>query len=117
MTMHAHRQTQPDIAARGYERLDLRLPDGGTTALHLAWFHRAAVRLRVARVTAPRSLLGWCRANGSPDALVGGFFVRPDLAPLGELRIGGEPRDNLPFDRPWGLLRSCVHVSGGNVRI
>lgn len=115
--MHAPRPLPVEVPARGYERRRLRLADGAQTTLHLAWFHRAAVRLRVTQTSFPGTLLAWCRANGAPDALVGGFFVRPGRAPLGELRIDGERRESVPFDYPWGLLRSSVHVSEGDVRI
>ena len=51
----------------------------------------------------------WCRRTGVAHAIVGGFFVRPDNAPLGELRIAGEPVEHVPFAAPWGAQRACVH--------
>jgi exopolysaccharide biosynthesis protein len=51
------------------------------------------------------------------DAIVGGFFVRPDGAPLGEVRTRGLVRRHVPFDAPWGAVRGCLHVEGGVPRI
>ena len=45
------------------------------------------------------------REHGVAEALVGGFFVRPDGTPLGELRTGGIARASRPFDAPWGAAR------------
>ena len=62
-------------------------------------------------------LVRWCRTYGVRHAIVGGFFARPDHVPLGELRIGGEPRRFVPFDPPWGGVRACVQIVEGRVRI
>jgi len=48
---------------------------------------------------------------------VGGFFTRPDGAPLGEVRTGGILRRHAPFAEPWRAVRACVHVEGGEVSI
>ncbi len=115
--MHAQALTSPRIAAREYARVELELAHGASTTLHVASFDRAAVSLRVVRVVEATTLLAWCRARGLPEAIVGGFFVRPQRAPLGELRIQGRPCETVPFDPPWHVLRSCVHVAGPDVRI
>jgi hypothetical protein len=59
----------------------------------------------------------WSQVTGTQDALVGGFFARPDGTPLGELRQAGMERRHVPFDAPWGDLRACLHVTGDGVRI
>jgi exopolysaccharide biosynthesis protein len=51
------------------------------------------------------------------EALVGGFFVRPDGVPLGEVRTHGVTRRHVPFDAPWHATRSCLHVVGGAASI
>ena len=48
------------------------------------------VDLRVVRLPQPAPLEVFCRANGFDEALVGGFYQRPELTPLGELRTGGD---------------------------
>lgn len=44
-------------------------------------------------------------------AIVGGFFVRPHNAPLGEVRIDGRVTPHVPFTAPWGAKRACVHAA------
>ena len=94
-----------------------QLAGGAATTLHVAAFPLAGVSVRVARLTEPESLLRWCRRTGVAHAIVGGFFVRPDNAPLGELRIGGEPVEHVPFAAPWGAQRACVHAGPAGVAI
>jgi hypothetical protein len=95
-----------------------RLEDGRTTALHVAAFPLGTTGVRVARIDRPESLVRWCRRTGAAHAIVGGFFVRPGNAPLGELRIGGAAAEHVPFTAPWGALRACVHVGpDGSVAI
>jgi hypothetical protein len=65
----------------------------------------------------PEPLVSWCRRGAHAHAIVGGFFVRPHNAPLGELRIDGAPVDHVPFTPPWGARRACVSVDGGTVGI
>jgi hypothetical protein len=47
------------------------------------------------------------------EAIVGGFFVRPDGTPLGEVRTRGVARRHVPFTAPYDATRACVHVVGG----
>ncbi len=49
--------------------------------------------------------------------MVGGFFLRPDYLPLGELRIDGSVCPFVPFDAPWGDVRACVQIVAGRLRI
>jgi hypothetical protein len=93
------------------------LSDGAATTLHVAAFPLAAVDVRVALLDGRESLVRWCRRNGSAHAIVGGFFVRPHNAPLGELRIAGELVESVPFAAPWDSERACVHVAPGGVAI
>jgi len=95
--------------------LELRFDGGVRTTMHVARFDRRRVNVRVVALEPPSQLLAWCRTGGIADAMIGGFFLRPQGTPLGELRIGGEARPHVPFDPPWGALRSCVQVDGGEV--
>src|SRR5918992_215390 len=52
----------------------------------------------------------WCAANGRPEAIVAGFFVRDPWRPLGEVRVGGELIAHEPIAEPFGPARSCVLV-------
>ncbi len=108
---------QPLAASASYLRRRVPLAGGRATTVHVARFDRARVRSRVALLPAPQTLLAWCAERGVSDAIVGGFFTRPDTVPLGELWIDGVRQGSAPFDSPWDSLRSCVHLDGASARI
>jgi hypothetical protein len=83
----------------------------------VAAFPLAAVTVRVTQLGGREPLVRWCRRTGVAHALVGGFFVRPGNAPLGELRIGGVAVESVPFCAPWGGLRACVHAGPDGIAI
>ena len=88
--------TQPP-KLRHLRRERLRLPDGERTTLYVARYDLRRFELRVVRLPRPAPLEAYCRANGFDEALVGGFYERPDLTPLGALRTGGVDRRHVPF--------------------
>lgn len=88
------------------------LPDGASTTCHVAAFPLQRLRARVVSLPERETLVHWCRRTGISHAVVGGFFVRPHNAPLGQLRIGGRAADHVPFLSPWGDMRACVHIDG-----
>jgi hypothetical protein len=94
-----------------------RLEDGSVTTIYVAAFPLASVQLRVARLPRPQSLVRWCRGAGVEHAIVGGFFVRMDNTPLGELRIAGASVAHVPFAAPWNTMRACVHAGAGGLAI
>jgi hypothetical protein len=98
-------------------RIRPRLEDGAATTLHVAWYQRDAYFPRVVALERPVQLAQWCREQGFSHAVVGGFFARPQYAPLGQLQTGGEVRPSLPFDAPWSAVRACVHITGGEAQI
>src|SRR4051812_31527805 len=98
-------------------RQRLTLSDGAATTLYVAGYDLPATRVNVVRLTPAERLVSWCRHHDVQDAIVGGFFVRPDGAALGELRTRGIRRRTLPFEAPWGATRACVHSQGGKVTI
>jgi hypothetical protein len=95
----------------------VRPASGVETTLHAARFDARRVGVRVAALEPPSQLLSWCRESGVADAMIGGFFVRPQGTPLGELRIAGAARTHVPFESPWGARRACVHVDGADVNL
>jgi len=102
---------------RHLRRLRLPLADGAVTTLHVATYDAARTLVRVVRLPRPAPLERWCRAQGVDEAIVGGFFIREEGIPLGELRTAGIARASVPFDAPWHAVRACVHVAGGEVAI
>jgi Phosphodiester glycosidase len=106
---------QPGTGALTRARVELA--GGASTAVYVAGYAAATTELRVAVLRRPERLEPWCAARGIPDAMVGGFFVRPRGVPLGELRTRGVTRRHVAFSAPWGAVRACVHVAGGEVRL
>jgi len=78
--------------------------------VHLAEYPLATTEVRVRALRRAQPLLAWCAARGVSEALVGGFFVRADGRPLGELRTRGIARTTEPFAPPWGAVRACLHI-------
>ncbi|HEY4279861.1 MAG TPA: phosphodiester glycosidase family protein [Conexibacter sp.] len=93
------------------------LSDGCVTTVHVAEHELSETRVRVVRLARPEPLGGWCARTGVEEALVGGFFTRPNGRPLGELRTHGIVRGSTAFTAPWNRLRPCLHVDCGNVSI
>lgn len=112
---HSPKRNRPAGAAASFRSVRLSLADEVETMLHVARFRTDEVRVRVAALEPAAPLLGWCAARGITDAMIGGFFLRPQGTPLGELRIGGRPRASVPFDSPWDGIRACVGISGATV--
>src|SRR3954471_17273443 len=107
----------PQPKPRHLRRERLRLRDGERTTLFVAKYDLRRTELRVVRLPRPMPLEAYCRANGFAEALVGGFYERPDLMPLGELRTGGVARRSVPFAEPFGANRACLNVNGAGVAI
>jgi hypothetical protein len=91
----------------------IELADGARTMVHVTRYDTARTELRVAVLRGQARLEAWCGARGFEEALVGGFFVRHDGLPLGEVRTRGVARRFVAFHAPWGDVRACVHVRGG----
>jgi hypothetical protein len=98
-------------------RIRVTLGDGVRSTLHVASYERRSVAPRVVVIERPVPLVRWCQEQDVRHAIVGGFFVRPQCTPLGDLRVGGEVRPSIPFDPPWGGVRACVNIADGVVRI
>src|SRR3954453_16462906 len=107
----------PARLPRHVRRETVRLRDGARTTLYVASYPLERTRVRVVRLPRPTRLGEWCAATGTPEALVGGFFVRSHGTPLGELRQAGVKRRHVAFDQPWDELRACVHIAGDELRI
>ena len=93
------------------------LADGARTTVHVAAYDRDATELRVAVLRGQQRLVAWCAGHAVPDAIVGGFFTRPDGVPLGEVRTRGVARRHVAFSPPWHAERTCLHVAGGVAQI
>ena len=95
---------------RRYELTRIGLADGAETTIYVVVHPRRATRVRVTCFEEAERLDRWCAANGHPEAIVAGFFVRDPWRPLGEVRIDGRLGAHEPIAAPFGAARSCVHV-------
>jgi hypothetical protein len=95
----------------------LLLPGGAQTTIHVACYDAELTEIGVVVMTGQERLEPWCSRHGVREALIGGFFHKPDGLPLGEVRTHGVAREHVPFDAPWHAVRACVHVEGGRARI
>jgi Phosphodiester glycosidase len=101
----------------GSRRGRLLLYGGARTTIHVACHDAERTEIHVAVLPGCERLEPWCARHGVSEALVGGFFVRPEGTPLGEVRTHGVVREHVPFDAPWHTIRACLHVEGGTARI
>jgi hypothetical protein len=99
------------------ESLRVNLPGPARTTVHVATYDLNMFRPRVVLLEQPAPLARWCKQEGIRDAIVGGFFIRADYEPLGQLQIDGERRDSIPFAAPWGDVRACLHIDQHDLRI
>jgi phosphodiester glycosidase len=95
----------------------LLLSEGARTTIHVACHDAARTEVHIVVMPGQERLEPWCAGHGVREAMVGGFFTRPDGIPLGEVRTHGVVREHVPFDAPWHTVRACVHVEGGRARI
>jgi hypothetical protein len=109
-------RTLSPLWPRHLEKLRLLLGDGARTTLYVATYPAAATDVSVELLAHPMALEAWCQSTGAADALIGGFFIRSDGIPLGELRTRGVRRPSVPFEAPWDATRACVHIEGGVLR-
>jgi hypothetical protein len=93
------------------------LADGARTTVHAAAYPLARWRPRIVALDPPQPLAAWCAANGTGEGLVGGFFLRPDGRPLGEVWTGGRRVPSVPFLAPWARRRSCVAIAPAGAAI
>jgi hypothetical protein len=98
---------------RRYELSRLGLADGAETTVYVVVHPRRATRVRLMCFEEAQRLDRWCAANGRPEAIVAGFFLRDPWRPLGEVRIDGRLVAHEPIEAPFGPLRSCVHLEPG----
>src|SRR5262245_9981712 len=105
------------MLAPRYELLRHRLADGEQTTVYVVRYPREYTRLSVEHFPVPQRLDHWCRRSGIQEAIVGGFFLRPDGPALGELWIGGRRIETEPVPDPYIGARAAIHVHEGEIRI
>jgi hypothetical protein len=95
-----------------FELLRFRTRDRGETTVYLVRHPLTSTRASLVCFEEATRLDSWCAAEGHPEAIVAGFFVRDPYRPLGEARVGGKVVEHEPVTAPWGPRRACVHIDG-----
>jgi hypothetical protein len=103
-----------DIA---YDLKRRTLADGSVTTVYATLHPRATTRVRVAHFPQPRRLDVWCAAQGEPEAIIGGFFLRDPFLPLGELRRDGAALPHARVAGGFAGRRAAVHADDGAVAL
>ena len=99
------------------ERRRIELADGKATTVHIASHPLSAVTLRVERMSPEAPFEQWCEQHGVREGISGGFAVKPEYSPLGELWTGGRVRGHQAFRDGWAARRGALAVTDGQVRI
>ncbi len=90
-------QIKPKTSVKNYEYRKVLLKDGQSTTLHISRYRRGTVHPRVVLFKTETNLLEWCQNNDVQDAVTGGFFLRSDSKPVGEVWIDGMKQDAVPL--------------------
>jgi hypothetical protein len=93
----------------------MRIPlsDGRETTVHVARYALADTHLRLVRLSPEEPVEAWCAREGIPDAVSGGYSVKPEYEPLGELWLAGRAQSHRPFAEPWHARRGALAMNGG----
>jgi hypothetical protein len=105
------------MTAIAYDLARRTLADGSVTTVYATLHPRASTRVRVAHFPRPRRLDVWCAAQGEPEAIIGGFFLRDPFRALGELRRDGDPLPHAPIADGFAPRRAAVHAHDGAVAV
>jgi hypothetical protein len=105
------------MTAITYDLARRTLADGSVTTVYATLHPRASTRVRVAHFPRPRRLDVWCAAQGEPEAIIGGFFLRDPFRALGELRRDGDALDHAPIADGFAPRRAAVHAHDGAVAV
>ncbi len=100
-----------------YRRVVVSTADGGATTVHVLRLPRVGYTARVVVLDPVRPLATWCAEESVAEAVIGGFYIRGDGTPLGDLRVDGRALASVPFDPPWDRVRACVHADRGEVAL
>lgn len=84
--------------------------------MHVVAHDLAAIQPRVVRIAPQTPVHDWCAQQGIREAVSGGFSVKPEYEPLGELWTEGRPREDQAFQGrgPIGEERSPSTVACGS---
>ena len=94
-----------------YQSYRAELEDGAKTTVYVAKYPRSVVKPRVVLFDHETRLLDWCEDNGIRDSIVGGFFLRDQGKPVGDLWLKGVQQYSIPFFKPWNGTRGALYIA------
>lgn len=88
------------------------------TTVHVVRYKRSHFHPRLKLFSEETNLLDWCETNSIPNAMVGGFFLRKQRKPLGEMWIEGQQKQTMPYLKQWSGQRGSLYINeGGDLHI
>ena len=81
----------------GGETRRVRLGDGRATTVHSVVHPLGRTEVKVVNLSPEAPLEAWCEREGVLHAVSGGFTVKPEYEPLGELWVDGRAISHRPF--------------------
>jgi Phosphodiester glycosidase len=109
--------TPPAADGIDYALWRQELADGEHTTIYALRHPWPGTRVRVVHFPDTQRLDVWCAGHGTPEAVVGGFFLRDPYRPLGEVWIDGRPVAHEPVAGPYAPHRACVVSDGEGLRL
>jgi hypothetical protein len=100
-----------------HENRRVRLDDGGATTVHILAYPLASTEVRVVRLEPEAPLEEWCDHHGIPEAVSGGYAVKPEYEPLGELWLSGRRQPYRDFAPPWSSRRAALLSDEDGIRV
>lgn len=104
-------QTKRNVIAKTYQSFRVLLDDGALTTVHVAKYSRKSVHPQLVLFDTETCLLDWCQQNNIQDAINGGFFLRTDSKPLGDMWLSGKRQKTASFISPWSHSRGSLYIS------
>jgi exopolysaccharide biosynthesis protein len=100
--------TEQDVASFSEQ---VTLDDGRKTTIHVVRYDRSKVVAKVVLFDYEVNLLSWCHENGYQEGLNGGFFLRSNNLPLGDVWHDGVQYAHEPYGAGWCYKRGSIGVS------
>jgi hypothetical protein len=94
-----------------------QLSDGKQTTIHVVRYAKDKYHPRVVSFQDETILLPWCQARGISEAFGGGYFLRDQNKPLGELWLGGVRQPSVAFMGGRNRIRGSMFIDNRVLKI
>jgi hypothetical protein len=114
MTLQTKNPTSQDLLA--YTTV-AQLSDGKQTTIHVVRYAKDKYHPRIVSFQDETILLPWCKERGFSEAFGGGYFLRGQNKPLGELWLGGVKQPSVAFAGGRNKIRGSVYIDNRGLKI